>query len=1447
MKRAILISIILISSFAFSATINVPGDYSTIQDGINVSISGDTVLVADGHYYETISMAGKNISLLSENGPENTIIDGYGGDTTIVVLMSYWGESIENVISGFTVKNGTYGLYADFDYGNPLHRIIDCIIMDNVRGIHGHGPNQWLISNTLFYNNDYGFSKGYYGSDCSIINCTFDNITKDIWFEPSYGTTVGLDVYNSILMGQISGHDLNPVNLYYCDYVDGNLGNNVNPIEGNISADPLFVDPTSGDYHLQSGSPCIDTGDLISFYNEADGSRNDMGYTGGNSVFINRSIFSFGYVSSNNIAVLPFRIDNHSNSVITISDYTSNNNQFNIDATFPFSISPGDNIAIDFIYSPNTAGTSTGTITVDVSGLAGASTAEFKVDGYGIIYSSGIINVPEVAPTIQSAIDIASDGDTILVSSGTYSENVYVNKDLTILSTDGPEATIIDGNGSNGIEIEGGSPGNLNGFTFINCDNGIALTESGNYQVLNCIFKNNTVGFNSGRRTEITISNSLFINNDYGFAQGYYGSDCIIVNCTFDNTQDIRFEPSYGTTVGLDVYNSILMGQISGYDLNPVNLYYCDFDSTKVGVNVNNIAGNFTEDALFVDPSNGDYSLQTTSPCIDAGDPTSFYNDNDGTPNDMGYTGGNNVFINHSRFDFGYCASGSVKNDIFIISNKSENTITLNSFNSIDAQFSVNDVFPLTIDSGSEQDLTLSFTPDVFGQCSGIITFNVTGLAGSSSAAITVEGYGIDYTSGSINVPSIAPTIQSAIDLISISDTIFIAPGTYIENVRFNHKSPVIVGTAGAESTIISAGSKPDGSSGNAFYIDGGGGELHGLSITNANLAIYIYGDQDYPLIKDCKIFSNNTAISFRSGSGLEIVRTLIYNNETGFHQHYYGGSSLITNCTFDNIQDIRFEPGYGTTCNFNVHNSILCGQISGYDLNPVNLYYSDFDSSKTGVNVNSVTSNITDDPMFTDQDNNNYHLHINSPCINSGNPDLNEDGIIWEDDSDDQDPDGTRMDIGAFYLHHITVSIPDTLILPGDTILIPLMVDFPSDSLYSSAAIYLSGYLGYLDFVGIVTNNTITGEAAWTYQYNENDTLGIIWLAGATDISSSGVLFYLKFYVSGLNVGIVPLTILSAQFDENYYPTVINSGNINIYEIDFGDVSRNGEISPYDASLILKYLISVEQLDKYQALNANVSLDSTISAMDASLILQYGVGLIDTLPYEPVGGELLASGNFSMSDQGFESGYQIELPIQLSQGDNILSFEGEILYNPDHLEYVNSEWSDLLEGFIIKVNDQDGHLIFAGAGSEPDGNTGVFTILIFNEKSGCPDETEVELNRIRLNEDIEQTEVSVCRLVKLVSVQTEGIIPAEYSLSQNYPNPFNPTTTIRYDIPKASQVTLTIYNMNGQIVDKLVSQKQEPGFYSVNWDARNVSTGMYFYRIQAEGFMQVKKMLLIK
>ncbi|PIW69008.1 MAG: hypothetical protein COW08_09460, partial [Ignavibacteriales bacterium CG12_big_fil_rev_8_21_14_0_65_30_8] len=89
--------------------------------------------------------------------------------------------------------------------------------------------------------------------------------------------------------------------------------------------------------------------------------------------------------------------------------------------------------------------------------------------------------------------------------------------------------------------------------------------------------------------------------------------------------------------------------------------------------------------------------------------------------------------------------------------------------------------------------------------------------------------------------------------------------------------------------------------------------------------------------------------------------------------------------------------------------------------------------------------------------------------------------------------------------------------------------------------------------------------------------------------------------------------------------------------------------------------------------------------------------------------------------------------------------------------------------------------------------------------------------------------------------------IPESFSLSQNYPNPFNPTTNINYDIPDESFVNITVYDYLGREVITLVNREQKAGKYVVSFDATNLSSGIYFYKITSNEFVQTKKMILLK
>jgi hypothetical protein len=89
--------------------------------------------------------------------------------------------------------------------------------------------------------------------------------------------------------------------------------------------------------------------------------------------------------------------------------------------------------------------------------------------------------------------------------------------------------------------------------------------------------------------------------------------------------------------------------------------------------------------------------------------------------------------------------------------------------------------------------------------------------------------------------------------------------------------------------------------------------------------------------------------------------------------------------------------------------------------------------------------------------------------------------------------------------------------------------------------------------------------------------------------------------------------------------------------------------------------------------------------------------------------------------------------------------------------------------------------------------------------------------------------------------------IPGQFKLLQNYPNPFNPSTTIGYQLQDISEVTIEVFDITGRKVATLVNKKQEPGYYRVRFNASNLASGIYLYRLKTENNVGVKKMVIIK
>jgi len=293
-------SLILYPSANTFATIrNVPSEYNTIQDGIDAALDGDTVLVAPGIYTGTgntgITFLGKSILVASETGPDSTIID----DASIGFRFQY-AEDHSSILRGFTISHMTHGIWINNASPTILDcRLIECVVwlLDLGGGIYMDDSEAFIIDCSFEYcgagsqaggsaiysinGNPSVINSQFFGNfdvdphsgsilcdDIVIINCTFTNN----WPYALYGyPNHTREVINSIFWNN-DYHDIHGTAiLTYCDIEEGWPG------AGNISEDPLFVDPDNFDFRLSVNSPCIDSGDPDSPNVPWGGFRRDMG------------------------------------------------------------------------------------------------------------------------------------------------------------------------------------------------------------------------------------------------------------------------------------------------------------------------------------------------------------------------------------------------------------------------------------------------------------------------------------------------------------------------------------------------------------------------------------------------------------------------------------------------------------------------------------------------------------------------------------------------------------------------------------------------------------------------------------------------------------------------------------------------------------------------------------------------------------------------------------------------------------------------------------------------------------------------------------------------------------------------------------------------------------------------------------------------------------------
>ncbi len=152
-------------------------------------------------------------------------------------------------------------------------------------------------------------------------------------------------------------------------------------------------------------------------------------------------------------------------------------------------------------------------------------------------------------------------------------------------------------------------------------------------------------------------------------------------------------------------------------------------------------------------------------------------------------------------------------------------------------------------------------------------------------------------------------------------------------------------------------------------------------------------------------------------------------------------------------------------------------------------------------------------------------------------------------------------------------------------------------------------------------------------------------------------------------------------------------------------------------------------------------------------------------------------------------------------------------------------------------------------------------TALNFKEETKTIDLVEAKAEaKATFTFDVNRNAISVSKkdTIDFMISSNEGIMmlksfifnysaPKEFKLEQNYPNPFNPTTTIQYQLPADAKVTLKIYDVLGSEVTTLVNEEQEAGYKEVKFNASNLASGMYIYRLTANKYVSTKKMMVLK
>lgn len=679
--------------------IRVPMQFNTIQNAIDNSDNGDTVLVGRNRYRERVNFNGLSISVLSDfvitgdqEDIEQTIIDGSANEGSVVVIRNCQ----QAVLSGFTITGGFTdyggGVYCRESNVTFSHLIVEGNETErNGAGIYCTRQGEILIHDVIIRNNTAGYVGGgfscYGGANVTMRNVTmYDNecdhvggalhcfraelTLENVTLVNNYALHSGGALYvtqagrvhinNSILWENspheiylMSGNDTTNVEIFFSD-IEGGVGEIVD-FEGghmdwgvgNINSDPSFEDEDESDFNLSEDSPCIDAGHM-EYDPDPDTTRRDIGayYTdqeeGGSHVLHVPDVFD----------TIQEAIDEASDGDIVLVQPGEYFENVRLESNITLGsrlISTGDE---EFIESTILDGSGDGTVISIGGDIPDAQISGFTVQNGVGRFGGGILcgqtNATLSNLLVQDNRAEANGGGIAIISN----ENIGpIIRRMTIINNEagdsGGGVSINDEDNNDAIIIEDvnilENQATLGGGIFM-------LNSSPNVRRVNV--SNNSsrfgggiyMGFSNPDINRVIISNNS--SEISGSAFSLWQSNPRLNNVTIasNTSEDNREVISLGVNCHLVIANSIIWGNepsdiVFTHENSTITVVYSDIENGEDAITgdgeINWGEGNIDQDPQFVDGDNGDFYLTENSPCIDAGMQDRPI-DPDGSPADIG-------------------------------------------------------------------------------------------------------------------------------------------------------------------------------------------------------------------------------------------------------------------------------------------------------------------------------------------------------------------------------------------------------------------------------------------------------------------------------------------------------------------------------------------------------------------------------------------------------------------------------------------------------------------------------------------------------------------------------------------------------------------------------------------------------------------------------------------